>query len=247
VVTVRYAHNARTLVRAGKRAEQFAQQTLDLLAVAAPGGDPRRPLPNTVVEVAQIVRRWTRAQAVTDGTSSAVEQMLTSHNVWHFACHCQAFPNNVLDSALLLADGRFSLRAILALAPVPRRLAILSACETHLSGTDLPDEAMGLPAGLLQAGFAGVVATHWSVNDRSAALLMIRFHELWHGQGLSPAVALAEAQHWLRTARPADLRMYGDGAHGQPGGEHFTGRAIGKGSGHFGHPYFWASFALTGQ
>jgi CHAT domain-containing protein len=97
---------------------------------------------------------------------------------------------------------------------------VLSACETHLSGTQLPNEAMGLPAGLLQTGFAGVVASHWAVPDRSTAYFMIRFHELWCGRGLSPAAALAETQRWLRTVTPADR---------------------------YGHPYFWAPFALTGE
>jgi CHAT domain-containing protein len=102
-------------------------------------------------------------------------------------------------------DARLDLRTIMALPSASRRLAVLSACDTHLSGTQLPDEAVGMPAGLLQAGFAGVVACHWPALDKSAAHLMVRFHELWRGQGLTPATALAEAQRWLRTAKPADL------------------------------------------
>jgi CHAT domain-containing protein len=220
VVNLRYAHNARTLLLARDRADRFPPGALSLLAVAAPDAVPESPLPDTVREVAGAAGQWARADTILDGEAAAVRARLADHTVWHFACHCTMIPDSVLDSALLLAGAELSLRAILALPAAQRRLAVLSACRTHLTGTELPDEAMGLPAGLLQAGFAGVVASHWDVPDRSTALLMTRFHELWRGQGLAPAFALAEAQRWLRTA-PA------------------TGR--------YRHPYFWAPFALTGQ
>jgi len=164
--------------------------------------------------------------------------------VWHFACHCVAEPDHILDSALILADGELSLRDILALPPAPRRLAILSACETHRSGTDLPDEATGLPAALIQAGFAGVVASQWAVGDWSTSHLMSRFHDLWRNKGLAPAAALAEAQRWCRTATVADLHGYGsveqrDGlqAPDEPGP--LANRPLR-------HPFWWAAFALTG-
>jgi CHAT domain-containing protein len=247
LVTVRYAPNARTLLRARDRAAGFPQDALNLLAVAAPGGEPQRPLHCTVPEVRQIARHWTRADVVADGDPAAVHAMLSDHNVWHFACHCRVVPDDILDSALLLSGARLSLHDILAMPPAPRRLAVLSACETHLSGTRLPDEAVGLPAGLLQAGFAGVVACHWPVSDHSTALFMVRFHELWRGQGLSPAAALAEAQRWLRTATPADIdSCAGRTRAGSPGG---AAPVPGNGRipGAYGHPYFWAPFALTGQ
>ena len=124
---------------------------------------------------------------------------------------------------------------------------MLSACDTHLSGRQLPDEAMGLPAGLIQAGFAGVVASHWAVLDRPAAGLMIRFHELWHGQGLPPAAALALAQRWLRTATAAELTACLDGAHGQSVPEPAAAARRNARAGRYGHPYYWAAFALTGE
>jgi len=49
--------------------------------------------------------------------------------------------------------------------PLNVRLAVLSACETGLVGIDLPDEALALPTGLLQAGVASIVASQWIVPD----------------------------------------------------------------------------------
>jgi len=247
MVTVRYAHNARTLLRARDRADMFPRDALALLAVAAPDSDPQQPVRYTVPEITQVARLWARAETVTDGTPTAVERMLADHTVWHFACHCSVTPDSILDSALLLTGARLSLRTILALTPSPRRLAVLSACDTHLSGTQLPDEAIGLPAGLLQAGFAGVVASHWNVSDRSTAIFMIRFHELWYGQGLSPAAALAETQRWLRTATTAELTACLGGVQGQPAHEPPAEGTPRRTAGRYGHPYFWAPFALTGQ
>jgi len=245
-VTVRYAHNARTLLRTRARAGGLPGEALSLLAVAAPDADPRRPLPASVPEVEQISRLWKQGAGpatITDGAHAAVERMLTGHSVWHFACHCYVRPRRILDSALLLSGGELSLRAILALPPAPRRLAVLSACQTHWSDSRLPDEAMGLPAGLLQAGFAGVIASHWPVEDLSTAYLMARFHDLWHNQGLPAATALAEAQRWLRTATHADLRAYSGIEHADPpatpenSNDHPPYR----------HPFYWAPFALTGH
>jgi CHAT domain-containing protein len=260
-VTVRYAPNARALIRARDRAGRFQPETLTLLAITAQAGELHAPtsesqerLKYTVPEVTRIARRWARADIVADAAPIPVEGMLASHTVWHFACHCSVVPDSILESALLLTGGQLSLRRILALPSAPRRLAILSACDTHLSGTELPDEAIGLPAGLLQAGFAGVVACNWRVPDRSTAYLMIRFHELWHGQGLAPATALAEAQRWLRAATAAELAACLDGA---PAGIDGPGDGLAedpsavparaRAAGRYGHPYFWAAFALTGQ
>jgi CHAT domain-containing protein len=244
-VTVRYAPNARTLLRSSAQASELPTETLSLLAVAAPYADPGRPLRHTTWEVTQISRLWSkpaRADTITDGAHAAVMLMLADYSVWHIACHCDAQPERILDSALLLTGARLSLRDILALPPSPRRLAVLSACQTHLSDSRLPDEAMGLPAGLLQAGFVGVIASHWPVVDRSTALLMIRFHDLWHSQGLPPAAALAEAQRWLRTATYADLYAY---CRGRQPGMHPSERSNEQRP--FRHPYYWAPFALTGH
>ena len=81
------------------------------------------------------------------------------------------------------------------------RLLVLSACETGLIDLEIaPDEVLGLAAGFLQAGAAGVIASLWAVDDHATFLLMSRFAQLYLDPSLnwSPARALAEAQRWLR-------------------------------------------------
>jgi CHAT domain-containing protein len=97
----------------------------------------------------------------------------------------------------LAGDAALRLRDLLSLR-LNLRLAVLSACETSMPGTDLPDEVVALPTGLLQAGVGGVVASLWQVPEQPTTRLMIEFYRRWRWEGLSPAVALQQAQQWLR-------------------------------------------------
>ncbi len=246
LVRIRYAHNAQTLLRCHDRADRLAGSDLALLAISAPNGDVRRPLHHTVREVAEVASRWVRATTVSGRRAANLPELLAKHTVWHVACHCDSNPAQILESALLLDDARISLRRLMALRPAPKRLAVLSACETHLSGTGLPDEAMGMPAGLLHAGFAGVVASHWTVNDRSMVFFMARFHDLWHRDGVAPATALAQTQQWLRAATYADLDAYVGGVLFPPANRSPERLAQWAAVRPYAHPYHWAAFALTG-
>jgi hypothetical protein len=116
-----------------------------------------------------------------------------------------------------------------------RRLAVLSACESNLTGATVPNEVIGLPSALLQVGFAGVIASSWKVDDLATAYLMTAFYQLWCQEGQEPAVALNRAQQWLRTATRADLTAL------LPGTE-----PEGDGRYSYANPRYWAAFAFTG-
>jgi CHAT domain-containing protein len=103
-----------------------------------------------------------------------------------------------LAGALLLGDDvPLSLADVLA-QQLELRLTVLSACETGRLGTELPDEVVSLPTGLLQAGAAGVIASGWAVPDASTAALMVDFYRRWRQEKRPPGEALAAAQAWLR-------------------------------------------------
>ena len=137
--------------------------------------------------------RWHAAATV-----ESVRQALAEADVLHFNGHAAAGWSNPLRGGLLLAHDNIFTVADWQELQVHLRLAVLSACETGVSGTDLPDEVIGLPAALLEAGCGGVVASLWTVGDRSTATLMDHFYRLWQRKGLSPAEALRGAQLALR-------------------------------------------------
>jgi CHAT domain-containing protein len=195
--------------------------------------------------------------ANTEATLERVRSALAHHDVWHFSTHGEAGWREPLESNLLLAHGEhLTLRELLALRG-QARLAVLSACETGVPGMDLPDEVIGLPTGMLQAGVAGVVGSLWSVNDFSTALLMMRFYEAWREEGQAPPEALHRAQCWLRDATTADLEAYfkaqlPDTTTARLPGDVATAGyrrfwwADDKQARPFEHPFHWAGFYYTG-
>jgi CHAT domain-containing protein len=158
-----------------------------------------------------------------------------------------------MESGLFLAAGeRLVLRDILDLrlwdpAGWPR-LCVLSACQTDQPGTQLPDEVVSLPTGLLQAGYAGVLATQWPIHGEVAALMVGRFYRAWRKEGREPAEALAQAQRWLRDTTNAQkledlLAWPGDRAFGSVW-RSLRLRPPDERS--FAHPMYWATFAYHG-
>jgi CHAT domain-containing protein len=129
-------------------------------------------------------------------------------DVLHLACHGWANLADPLSSGLLLATGRQVVLRQLMEMRLRVRLAVLSACETALPGIELPDEVIGLPTGLLQAGVAGVVASQWAVLDQATAMLMTEFARRWAGGEVPPAVALRQAQQWLRDTTNGQKRAH---------------------------------------
>jgi len=201
---ISYAPNARSLAAA--RSVAVLSTGERLLAVDNPQPQPpgTRLLTETTAEVACAAARFRAAgrQSVTlsgaEATLERVSHELANADVVHFACHGSALLDSPLDSSLSLAHGEaLTLRALLGMR-LQARLAVLSACESSRPGTDLPDEVVSLPAGLLQAGVAGVVATLWGVDDLAAAMVMVEFYRCWQWSGLTPAQALRRAQLWVR-------------------------------------------------
>jgi CHAT domain-containing protein/tetratricopeptide (TPR) repeat protein len=198
-VAIAYTPNARVLRRARAAAVAVAADTLLAVEEPQPVRAPR--LPAAHAEVASISRHFGRPRVLRheEATKDAVRAALGGATVVHLACHALARPLEPLDSRLLLAgDEALSLRDLLELPRLRVRLAVLSACETGVAGSDLPDEVVSLATGMLQAGCAGVIASHWRVGDTAAAILMARFYHHWRSDGRSPADALRAAQQWLR-------------------------------------------------
>ncbi|BCJ73764.1 hypothetical protein CS0771_33080 [Catellatospora sp. IY07-71] len=239
---IRYAPNARGLRRCRETARGLAGRAQTLLAVDVPDGyglSTDHRLRHVGREATEVTRRWTgEAAAPVHGCTWAEFQATAEqYTVWHLACHGAADPDAILDSRLYFADRTVTLADLQQeLRPGQRRLAVLSACRTNVTGTAMPNEAVGLPSVLIQIGFAGVLATAWAVDDLATTYLMTAFYQRWCHGGEEPAVALNRAQQWLRAATHADLTALLPGVVPEGGsGEH-----------PYADPQYWAAFAYHG-
>jgi CHAT domain-containing protein len=198
-LVVSYVPNARSLTSA----RALAAGSVERLAVVVdpPGKDGRAVLHSAELEARAAAAAFGDRATVLRGPAAhaaAVRDALSGADAVHFACHGRADLLSPLDSRLLLAgEDVLSLRDLMAMR-LRLRLAVLSACDSYLPGTVLPDEVVSLPSGLLQAGVAGVAAAMWSLPDMPTSLLMVDFYRRWRTEGQHPATALRDAQVWLR-------------------------------------------------
>jgi len=216
-VSVSYVPNARALAAARRLAAEVPPARL--LAVAEPWPVAAAPLPMAKYEAMTATAAFPEAQTTLPGgtaTALSFERQAPEASVLHLACHGFADLARPLDSGLLLADGHMTLGRLMELK-LRVRLAVLSACETALPGTELPDEVVALPTGLLQAGVAGVVASQWRVPDRATAMLMAEFYRCWRQEQMTPAAALQAAQRWLRDTTNAQKIHWAETALAQHG------------------------------
>lgn len=246
-LTFRYAPNARSFLAAHRTA---GRTRIDkVLAVTNPSPTRQLPLPGAESEIGCLLRHFGERATVLRGaeaTREAVLKVLPEFSVLHFACHGRVVPDHPLDNGLYMAyDQRLTLRDLLALRLTNARLAVLSACDTAVTGIVLPDEVFGLPAGLMIAGVDGVVSALWQVEDASSMLLMAQFYNSWIGDGLEPSEALAKAQRWMSETTAAEKEEYFMSHLARPGaGDAASLAEFLDADGQ--HPYFWASFCYTG-
>ncbi|MEO1068479.1 MAG: CHAT domain-containing protein, partial [Cyanobacteria bacterium J06638_6] len=259
-ITFTYVPNARSLRAARDIADRTAATSL--LAINEPRPTKQIALPNSEREIEAALAYFPDSPPLKHEQASrkAVLDALPHCNLLHFSCHGYANFDNPLDSGLLLAnDEVLSLRDCFNLQLQGIRLAILSACETGLPGTKLPDEVISLPTGLLQAGVAGVAASLWSVADLSTTLLLVRFYDFWRNDHLASAEALRQAQHWLRDTTNGQKLNYFEQQLANAGNnpsaadnaewwcEYFFRQKPGKLEDRsFAHPFHWAAFTYVG-
>lgn len=174
----------------------------------------------------------------------------------HFACHGLAKLNDPQTSGLVLAYGARLMARDLFNPTIHferLRLVVLSAGQTALPGTDLPDEAIGLPSAWLQSGAAGVLASFWRVSDSVTVELMKKFYELHLLDQLDPVEALWLAQRWLRGLPTWRADCLAAGAvHAAQGPNVNETEIMARRMTHtskdefWNYPQYWAAFAIYG-
>ena len=184
-VALSYAASAGALARAREQAAP-GPPTARLLAVDEPKPTTGSRLPNSAAEVAAIASLFGEPHVLRheQATQQAVLDALSGAQVVHLSCHGATDWAEPLRSGVVMAGNEMmTVGDLLDRRLAGARLATLSACETGVIGTELPDEVIALPTALAQAGFAGVAASLWSVADVSTAMLMVRFYRQWREAG----------------------------------------------------------------
>jgi len=263
-LTLSLAPSARTLQTATTAPGVSADLPLAFVGVGnpLPVTEPMEPLDFAEAEVNAVATLFTAGHPPLVREQATREALLAELPVathLHLACHGAFDPDEPLDSALYLGgQDRLTLRDLLDgdLDLTMVRLAVLSACQTGITEfLRVPDEAIGLPAGFLQAGVPGVVSTLWPVNDISSAVLVAEFYRLLIRQRLAPAEALGRAQRYVRDSTPRELGLaeWFDRAYSQSGGADAAAfelaaayRADPDADPPFNHPFYWAGFTYTG-
>jgi CHAT domain-containing protein len=160
--------------------------------ISQPDAPYQSPIPGTTAEVRAIedlmkshkndnirVHCLESAAATVD---KAITNMET-YNCIHFACHASQNTSDALKSGFALYDGFLDLASITRKRLVGADLAFLSACQTSTGDEKLSEEAVHLAAGMLAAGYRGVVATMWSISDNYAPGIAREFYScLMEGQ-----------------------------------------------------------------
>lgn len=145
---------------------------------------------------------------------------LSPYSIVHIATHGQ-FSSQAEETFILAWDNPIDVNNLGRLLrsreldrPEPLELLVLSACET---ATGDNRATLGLAGVAVRSGARSTLASLWSIEDRSAALLMKTFYQELAKNPVSKAEALRRAQRSLLANRQYES------------------------------PYFWAPYVLLGN
>jgi CHAT domain-containing protein/HEAT repeat protein len=189
-----------------------------------------------------------------DAKKTKIMESAKNYHCFHFSGHGEYNFTNPLESYLQLSANHsenLTLSTIFTDLHLPNAdLATLSACCTGVVDAFQPtDECLGIATGFLLAGAKAVVSSLWKVNSIATAFLLDEFYRQLD-QTSDKAVALQNAQNWLRTRNADELRQRANewDLSTLESTEVFRlNRALKRLQGRpFENPYFWAAFILTG-
>ena len=138
-------------------------------------------------------------------TTEKVKSEMKVHNWVHFACHGIQDVAEPLKSGVHLHDGCLELLEIMQQQIPNPDLAFLSAYQTNKGDLKLSEQVVHLIAGLLAAGYHGVVGTMWSISDTHGPDFSMEFYKyLLTGkgsEGLDSTQAAYALDHAVRKVR----------------------------------------------
>lgn len=231
LVATRESTEVRTKIPAAQAVVKPAGPPLqDLLAM----GDPIfpasgfLPLPKAKQEVQQIAKLF-GSEALTglNASEGAAKSKMGSAQHVHFATHGVLDDSAPLYSYVALAKSAEEDGFLHAFELVNLRLksnvVVLSACHTAEGRPVRGEGLLGLTWSLAVAGSLSTVATLWQVESGSTTELMVDFYKSLKGQ---------QSNGWKPLGRAEALRRAQCRLLTSPG---------------YSHPYYWASFVLSGD
>jgi CHAT domain-containing protein len=171
------------------------------LSVIQPSAPGATSIPNTKQELECVERRLGDREHVVlnghEGTKSRVMKEMSNSNWVHLACHGTQRQDEPTRSGLILEDGHLTLEEIIKLNLPNAEFAFLSACQTMTGEETLSDEAVHIAGGMMLAGYRGVMATMWSIEDDLAPEVADEFYcHIMEGGGRPDNSKAAEALHF---------------------------------------------------
>ena len=167
-----YIPNVRALAERVNNSKVLKERKTSLFMISQPETPNQLHIPGTTREVLAIkhlLKNHDVEVLCLEGKDATVNQGISNmetHTCIHFACHAHQNTEEPLKSKFMLHDGGLELSEIIKRNVKGADLAYLSACQTSTGDEKLSEEAVHLSAGMLAAGYRGVVATMWSISDR---------------------------------------------------------------------------------
>jgi CHAT domain-containing protein len=171
------------------------------LSVIQPSAPGASEIPNTKQELEYILQHLGDRDHVVlhgrEGMKRQVMKTMSDSNWLHLACHGSQRQDEPTKSGLILEDGHLTLEELIKLELPNAEFAFLSACQTTTGEETLSDEAVHIAGGMLLAGYRGVVATMWSIQDDLAPEVADEFYRrIMEDKGRPDNRRAAEALHY---------------------------------------------------
>ena len=132
-----------------------------------------------------------------EATIERVKAEMKAYSWVHFACHGIQDVNEPLKSGVHLHNGRLELLEIMRQQISSPDLAFLSACQTSKGDLELSEEVVHLAAGMLAAGYCGVVGTMWNISDMHEPKFATEFYKYLLTEKGSEGLDSAQAAYAL--------------------------------------------------
>jgi CHAT domain-containing protein len=186
-------------------------------------------------------------------TLTNFENEIGRYPIIHVASHFKLTPGDDKNSFLLLGGGddrKFTVEKLRSEPLTDVELIVLSACNTATPGGSKTNgvEIEGFASIAQKEGAKSVMATLWSVADRSTKDFMVEFYRLYGNEGQSKADAMRKAQ--LKLLYGTNVVPNGDD-HRSDDFVEATDGSLPKykpdPNAPFAHPFYWSPFVLIGN